>query len=382
MLIPAGAWSREDNVVRRLARLGSGLALAAGLFLALAWSAHAEPMFMGLGDLPGGTFDSSSWAVSADGSTVVGESVSASGYEAFRWTSAGGMLGLGANVTEIAAGVSADGSTVVGGGSTPYSYSAFRWTSGGGLEYFGGDYSFASDVSADGSTVVGATVEAFVWTSEAGTVHLGALPGANFINEAWGISADGSTVVGWAFNASKDYEAFIWTSEGGMVGLGDLTGGSFNSKARAISADGSTVVGRGRSASRTEAFRWTSGGGMMGLGFYGDAWGVSADGSTIVGFGGEAVIWDSTHGVRELDTVLTDLGLDLSGWTLSSARDVSDDGRVIVGWGTNPSGQPEGWIAVLADPEVPQVPALSPGFQIALIALMAGLLVTGLCVWR
>jgi probable HAF family extracellular repeat protein len=55
----------------------------------------ASPMFVPLGDLPGGLVYSYAAAVSADGSTVVGRSGGASGEEAFRWTSGGGMVGLG-----------------------------------------------------------------------------------------------------------------------------------------------------------------------------------------------------------------------------------------------------------------------------------------------
>ena len=51
---------------------------------------------VGLGDLPGGSFSSHAFGVSSDGSVVVESSHSVSGgYEAFRWTSAGGMVGLG-----------------------------------------------------------------------------------------------------------------------------------------------------------------------------------------------------------------------------------------------------------------------------------------------
>ena len=71
--------------------------------------------FSGLGDLPGGIFWSSGEDVSSNGSTVVGGSASASGYEAFRWTQSGGMVGLGdlagGVFFSVAYGVSADGST-------------------------------------------------------------------------------------------------------------------------------------------------------------------------------------------------------------------------------------------------------------------------------
>jgi probable HAF family extracellular repeat protein len=60
-------------------------------------SAHAEAVatFQGLGDLAGGSFSSFAIGVSADGSVVVGQGLSASGSEAFRWTSGTGMVGLG-----------------------------------------------------------------------------------------------------------------------------------------------------------------------------------------------------------------------------------------------------------------------------------------------
>jgi hypothetical protein len=45
------------------------------------------------------------------------------------------------------------------------------------------------------------------------------------------------------------------------------------------------------------------------------------------------------------DLLVTGYGLDLAGWTLTEARDVSADGTIIVGWGTNPSGDTEGWVA-------------------------------------
>jgi probable HAF family extracellular repeat protein len=189
--------------------------------------------------------------------------------------------------------------------------------------------------------------------------------------------------VGGAVDASG-FEAFVWTSGGGLVALGDLPGGNFDSYANDVSADGSTVVGKGASASGDEAFLWTSGGGMVGLGdlpgggFYSEAHATSADGSIVVGetslqalpYNG-AFIWDATNGMRDLTLVLTDLGLDLTDWVLTSARGISDDGRVIAGRGINPNGDDEAWIAVLGDPApaIP-VPALSPVATAILASLL------------
>ncbi len=345
------------------------------------WALGTPASFQGLGDLPGGSFQSSALDVSADGSVVVGESKSASGNQAFRW--AGGVMsGLGDlsgdGFNSCAYGVSGDGSVVVGrgisasgpGGSA--SWEAFRWTAGNGLvglgDLSGGDfYSHAFGVSSDGSVVVGQSEsasgnEAFRWTG--GVMSgLGDLSGGGYNSVSHSASSDGSVVVGYGISASG-YEACRWTAGDGMIGLGDLPGGDFHSSALGVSADGLVVVGCGKSGSGSddEAFRWT-GGVMSGLGdlsgglSYSKAWGVSADGSVVVGQshsgsgGYEAFVWESVNGMRSLREVLVnDLGLDLTGWTLKIANAVSDDGLTIVGSGMNPSGDYEGWIATIPEP--------------------------------
>jgi hypothetical protein len=98
-------------------------------------------------------------------------------------------------------------------------------------------------------------------------------------------------------------------------------------------------------------------------------WGTSEAGE-------EAVYWiDGGGGLQRLADVLTDQGLDLDGWTLVRATGVSESGRTIVGWGTNPGGQTEGFVARLAAAPVP-VPALR-GWGLALAGALlssAGLL--------
>ena len=163
-------------------------------------------------------------------------------------------------------------------------------------------------------------------------------------------------------------------AEAMFIGLGHLPGQS-SSSASGVSADGSVVVGANGYPPRDEAFRWTSDGGMVGLGFlpgagsFSRAEGVSADGSVVVGFDfpgsvfgkSDAFIWDETNGMRGLAQVLTELGVDLAGWHLSSANDVSDDGLTIVGSGTNPSGDLEAWIAVLPAPNIAVEIDIKPG---------------------
>ena len=65
------------------------LAIVACLSLRAPSTALAMPMFMGLGDLPGGQSYSFADDVSDDGTTVVGRSNSSSGPEAFRWAEKG-----------------------------------------------------------------------------------------------------------------------------------------------------------------------------------------------------------------------------------------------------------------------------------------------------
>jgi probable HAF family extracellular repeat protein len=188
---------------------------------------------VGLGDLPDGGFSSRARAVSADGLVVVGHGTSASGTEAFRWTSGGGMVGLG----DLAGGgffseahaLSADGSVVVGQSLSASGYEAFRWTSGGGMVGLGdlaggSSYSVAFGVSADGSVVVGYGTsatgsEAFIWDATNGMRNLESVLATDFglgaaltgwtLNAAEAVSADGLTIVGSGINPSGDTEAWI-----------------------------------------------------------------------------------------------------------------------------------------------------------------------------
>ena len=99
---------------------------------AFRWTASTG--MVGLGDLPGGTFNSDARGVSADGSVVVGNARARSTRRS-RWTAAGGMVPLGTLPGENASlglAVSADGSVVVGGGGE-----AWRWTAADGMEPLG-----------------------------------------------------------------------------------------------------------------------------------------------------------------------------------------------------------------------------------------------------
>jgi probable HAF family extracellular repeat protein len=355
---------------------------------AAAQPSQADPTFSGLGEIPGGSF--SVYDISADGLTVVGRNTSASGTEATMWTRAGGFVGLGhlagGSFISSAGGVSADGSVVVGTSSSAAGTQAYRWTSATSMVGLGdlpGGFisSSAGDVSADGSVVVGSSSsasgsEAYRWTSGGGMVGLGDVPGGYFSSGAAAVSADGSVVAGDG-RSLYFVEPSRWTSATGMVGLGVIPGSDPDwamAEPFGISADGSTIVGLGVTGFSIDAFRWTSASGVVSLGD-GLASAASGDGSLVVGDSIErASIWDAQNNRRPIVQVLTDLGLDLTGWTLSEAWAITDDGRVIAGDGTNPDGQPESWIAVLSDPpaDPSTLPALGP-FAIVLLAVLLGL---------
>lgn len=341
---------------------------------------------------------------------VVGTSHNGQENEAFRWTSATGMLGLGtpAAGSSAANAVSADGSVIVGRFNNGTNDEAFRWTAAGGLQGLGvldQGRSEAFGVSAAGSVIVGiagreaencgflimkpcpppaGTEQGFRWTQGTGMIGVGTLPVAGQNGTiARGISADGSVIVGDAFGYllfcfpehgggcvyfKSPTHAFRWSS---ATGIQDITGNASNSVAKSISGDGVHIVG---SAGALGAAQWTATEGFISLGLANAtpvANDVSSDGSVIVGGGGQglAFIWRSQ--AAYLKPVLMMLyGLNLTGWTLTEATGISSDGRTIAGTGVNPGGKSEAWIATLDS--LPDTAALA-----SLPSLVSGRLLAG-----
>jgi probable HAF family extracellular repeat protein len=145
---------------------------------------YAEESMTQLGDLAGGAYSSMSHGVSSDGSVVVGQSISANGNEAFRWTAAGGMAGLGdlagGAFYSVSNSVSSDASVVVGLSIGANGTEAFRWTAAGGMKTVA---QLLTDAGVDLSN----------WT---------------ILSEARGVSADGNIVVGYGENVNGT-EAFL-----------------------------------------------------------------------------------------------------------------------------------------------------------------------------
>ena len=358
-----------STICTTLKKAAAGSIVPLLLFSAGAHSAS----FQGIGILQGKSA-SQATDISGDGSTIVGYN-SGGDSQAFYWTATAGMVALDATNGGIkfANGVNSDGSVIVGSNG---GFDSFRWTAADGMQDIGavsglGGRVIAKGVSADGSTVVGqnqynfaggSRFDAFRWTTTSNAQSLGFLPGADSAGSfaaATATSADGAVVVGNS-RSTEGQQAFRWSVAGGMISLGTLptTNSSSISAANAVSNDGAFVVGYSFSDSGQEAFLWTKADGMTGLGdltggiYASQATGVSADGSIVVGNSADgssnyntAFIWDADNGMRNLKTVLENESLDLAGWELRVTSGVSDDGTVVTGWGLNPAGQTEAWVA-------------------------------------
>jgi probable HAF family extracellular repeat protein len=362
-------WSKNN----RLQRLKSW-AVAIGIMVTMtgANTVADGATFQGLGTLIGDDTSTAS-GISGDGKVVVGVSDT----DAFRWEN-GTMTWLGALGCAIAPwsealAVSKEGTHIVGVACYLSDADGFIWTQQNGMKPLntkpGQTRSFrASAVSANGQFAAGINDldEAFGWSEAEGVVSLGTLPGHD-LAEGKGIHyvppfpppfprPSLLTVVGesW-YTPDHHVEAFSWDNRTfQMIGLGYLPGDT-DSAAHAISRDGRTIVGysgkMGTTPRTTRGVRWVSGvaEALTPASFSCEANAVSADGSVVVGGCGLGLawIWDAAHGFRNLKDVLTlGFGLDLTGWGLSEATGVSDDGNKIVGYALlNPVGNTEGWIA-------------------------------------
>jgi len=365
----------------------------------LSSSAHGA-CFEGLGFILDGSVEGNSskaFRVSADGSVIVGRAV----YEvidygdgtleplsqAVMWKD-GVLIPLinhtpGSYETSAATGVSSDGSVIVG----TTNGNAWRWEAGTTTNLAPlptDDRAFANDVSSDGSVVVGYSTklsdfdEPVRWDD--GVVSaLDLLPDGS-AGQALGVSDDGSVVVGWSGRSGYPSIGAVRWEGGEIQELGFLwLPSSTISEAKGVSGDGLVAVGDHGVPFRWEGGTMTS---LSGTPEYTAAQASNADGSVIVGWA-PAFRWTEATGMQNLaDLLTTQYGLDLTGWYLFVAYDVSADGNTIVGYARNPDGKEEAYRAILDGPcrTLPPVPTMSPiGLSVFVLVLITAALIAARC---
>jgi len=179
-----------------------------------------------------------------------------------------------------------------------------------------------------------------------------------YYSSVGGISADAGVLAG-ATTITDNNVGFYWTEDDGMVAT-TTTCTSCEYEVYGISADGRTVVGGVPDGSwgPRALYGIIEEDGSVTLHEIGlsqdllrlvDA---SGDGSIMVGTDPFAAIYfagDSDPLVLQ-DYLEQYLGEALDGWELGTVTGISDDGLTFVGYGSNPVGATEGWIAHVPEP--------------------------------
>jgi probable HAF family extracellular repeat protein len=355
-------------------------------------AAFAQTSFTALGDLAGGTVNGRANAISPNGQVAAGFGNDGTDGGA-RWIVSGGTWSAPLALPRLAAGAAAqaracsnDGAAVFGEANDSNGFrQPVRWQIVSGVPTrfnigfppAGGYSGVVYGCSADGTVACGENLfapvgvppplpitQAFRWTAAGGAVNLGTLPGTPAVSAgvttARAMSSDGSVIVGYGLDSSSTYHPWRWTAATGIV---DISGGQWPGFGRGCSPDGNMVVGSRTVNGDTNAFLWTNAGGVADLGTILDFNGVlyttsaaldaSLDGHRLCGLNtatGQpqlASIWDAGRGWRSVKQILSDAGINMTGWTLLFSNSMSDDGLTIAGHATNPSGQTVGWVATI-----------------------------------
>jgi hypothetical protein len=326
--------------------------------LSIALATHSSlagpPTIRDLGRLPG-INSIIATSISADGNWVAGIGqgwidYGGDGSTPFRWSIQTGLQNLGPEVppqpalSSFGLGISGDGSKVVG----ETAGQAFRWSEASGMTPL--PFDSARGISDNGGTIVGSD-------AGRGAIWNGSLTVGGAVTSYNAVSANGNVAVGEGITYAMRYE-------GGMLQNLSLGEGHTRSAAYGVSANGHFVVGSFESPSTdgSEAVCWDATGprplGQLPGGYDSEALDVSEDGEVVVGVAkiagtDLAFIWDSLNGMRDLKSALeNDYGLDLTGWTLTRAVAISDDGRTIVGIGSGPGDFGGSWIVRIPEPNM------------------------------
>jgi len=211
-------------------------------------------------------------------------------------------------------------------------------------------------LAASGYSAVGGSATpqpGFHWTRADGRNDFGLVLGQPTNTPSTAISGDGLFVAGLAFNvgSADPTQIYRWSQAGGYQNIGTIPGWRF-SQARAMNGDGSVLVGyvHNMAGTSASAFRWVSGAGFQDLGYLrpgsslAQSVGVSRDGNVVVGISApsvfgpiEAFRWTPQTGMVPVAPAIG------SPFDETTARGVSGDGSVIVGYGNSPGTPSRPW---------------------------------------
>ena len=295
------------------------------------------------------------YELSSDGSVAVGYEIGTSRGKIWR---NGSLEELEYPVGLYPRGLSRDGGVIVGYGSPGAAWLVhpYRWDRAHGvltdLSPATSSDGEASDVSASGDVVVGEVDgQGVLWVGGA-LVPLST--DAFLADSANSVSADGEVILGLGEDADGNSGRYLWRA-GEITWLAGLPGAE-DPMHRAypylsISGDGTTVVDiesfrplGSPYGWLNQAFRWRNGvaeplGSLEGAPQpFSNAHAVTDNGEVIAGqaLGPDgstwAVIWDATHGMRTLESLLLELGVEMTdNMRLEDVYDISGDGRRILG---------------------------------------------------
>jgi|GEM_PF-3374333 len=342
--------------------------------------ALAQASFEPLGYVRPGAFNISAARVSGDGRLAVLTSIDKSiAFQLHIADPSGGVRTVGPPPGHagyfIIVDASRDGQRLPGWSGEPFSpYYAVPmvWSAGAGYlapDPLGGQIEgwFAA-ISADGSTAVGDAL--FPWgyvavswrVGERELVPLSFPPGATDAS-ASGVSGDGRIImgaVGWA----RQHSASVRWRDGKVEVLEALPPpGAVRAYTQHLTPDARWALAsiglltpRGEEYTRAGLYSDPTGyfilpGQDIRTHYH---YGFTADARVVVGQRllafpeSEAILWDPIHGFRTLWSILRAANVNLLGWQrLEGIADVSDDGTVVVGGGTNAAGGFEPFRAVI-----------------------------------
>lgn len=194
-------------------------------------------------------------AVSADGTTILGELQSESGTsQVVLWHANGTIEQLRLPTRWIRVGahdLSHDGAVAIGFGiEADHTIRAWRWTRLGGVRIIdlpaGATLTQAIVLSGDGQYAFGHTddsagrISPCRWDAE-GNIERLPFPSDQEQIHPWATNHDGSVVVGWGFDSFVNIVSYVWSEDAGYAGLPELEG-LHTFGASALSPDGTIWI--------------------------------------------------------------------------------------------------------------------------------------------